>query len=122
LFSGKNSADFVRNQLSDSEDELFTEGFIQRYLDNEETELVAAVTENDILYVPDAPILLAHGDLDGVAPIFNSDDFESRALNAGKTDLTYIRAEGVTHGTGFIPWGFETLEAFGVRSKMFTSN
>lgn len=122
LFSGENSSDFVRSQLPDSGDELFTESFIQRYLDNEESEFVAAVTANNILYVPDAPVLLVHGDSDGVAPVFNSDDFELRAQNAGKTNLTYIRAEGVTHGTGFIPWGLETLNLLTGAGKLLVNN
>lgn len=122
LFSGENSAGFVRNQLPEGVDQLFNPSFIDRYLGGAESELRAAVAENDLFYVPNAEVLLVHGDADGVAPVFNSDDFESRALAAGKTNLTYLRPEGVTHGTGIFPWGIGTLEALGVRSKVLASH
>jgi pimeloyl-ACP methyl ester carboxylesterase len=122
LFSGENSADFVRSQLPDGADELFNPSFIDRYLIGGEPELRAAVAENDLFYVPNAPVLLVHGDADGVAPIFNSDDFEARALAGGKSNLEYLRPEGVTHGTGIFPWGLGTLDALGVRTKMVVMN
>jgi pimeloyl-ACP methyl ester carboxylesterase len=113
LFNGEQSAQEVSESLPVSVSELFTDQFIQRYLDGEETELEQALTENDLLYVPEADVLLVHGNADTVAPIFNSDDFEQRALDAGKTNYTYIVEEGVNHTGGFIPWGFETLDALG---------
>lgn len=118
LFDGDLPGDEVRSRLPDVADELFTESFIERYLNGEEAELDAAVAENDLFYIPEADVLLVHGDDDGVAPVFNSDDFEQRALNAGKTNLTYIREEGVNHVEGFIPWGLETLSLLGVNSKV----
>lgn len=118
LFSGVNTSAEVRNQLPDSASELFTEAFIDRYLNNQEPELITAVGENDIFYIPDAPVLLVHGDADGVAPIFNSDDFEARAMNQGKTNFTYIRPQGVTHGGGFVPWGLETLQLLTGQGKL----
>ena len=117
LFNGEQTSQEVSNSLPETVSELFTDGFIQRYLDGEETELEQAVAENDLFYIPDAAVLLVHGDVDTVAPLFNSDDFEQRALNAGKSNITYIVEEGVNHTEGFIPWGIETLEALGVRSR-----
>jgi len=122
LFSGENSSGFVQSQMPDEAVDLFNPSFIVRYLDGGESELRAAVAENDLFYVPIADVLLVHGDEDGVAPVFNSDDFESRALAAGKANFTYLRPEGVTHGTGIFPWGVETLEALGVRSKRVAVN
>lgn len=117
LFNGDQSGQTVRNSLPETVSELFTDGFIQRYLNGEETELEQAVAENDLFYIPDARVLLLHGDSDTVAPLFNSNDFEQRVLVAGKTNFTYIVEEGANHTEGFIPWGFETLEALGVRSR-----
>jgi pimeloyl-ACP methyl ester carboxylesterase len=117
LFSGENSSAEVTSQLPENGADLFTESFIQRYLNGDESALTAAVAANNILFVPAAPVLLVHGDDDGVAPVFNSDDFESRALNNNKNNLTYLREEGVTHGTGIFPWGLETLESLGVKTK-----
>jgi pimeloyl-ACP methyl ester carboxylesterase len=122
LFSGENSADFVRSQLPEGTDELFTHSFIQRYLDGGEPDLRAAVEANDIFYVPNADVFLVHGNADGVAPVFNSDDFEARALAAGKSNFEYLRPDGVTHGTGIFPWGLGTLDALGVRSRMVAAN
>jgi pimeloyl-ACP methyl ester carboxylesterase len=122
LFDGGSSANEVNSALPEGGDELFTENFILRYLNGEESELLAAVGENDLLYVPNADVILVHGDEDGVAPIFNSDDFETRALSAVKTNLTYIREEGVTHGTGFIPWGLETLNELTGAGKLLVKN
>ncbi len=122
LFSGENTSAFVRNQLPENLVELFTEEFIDRYLNNQEPELLAAVGENDIFYIPQAPVLLVHGDADGVAPIFNSDDFEARAMNQGKTNFTYIRPQGVTHGGGFVPWGLETMQLLTGQGKLLVKN
>lgn len=122
LFDGSRSAAQVASQLPESLTELFTESFIDRYLNGEEDELEAAVAENSILYVPDADVLLVHGDADGVAPIFNSDDFEARARQSGKTNLTYIRPEGVNHSEGIFPWGLETLDHLNSASKILAEN
>lgn len=117
LFNGEFTADQVKGQLPEGGDELFTESFIERYLNNQEPELKAAAAENDLLYVPNAPVLLVHGDADGVAPIFNSDEFEQRALSAGKANFEYIRPAGISHGEGIFPWGLETLERLGGNSN-----
>lgn len=117
LFNGEKTSQEVSNTLPETVSELFTDGFIQRYLDGEEQELEQAVAENDLFYVPDASVLLVHGDSDTVAPLFNSSDFEQRAIDAGKTNFTYIVEQGANHTEGFIPWGFETLNALGVRSR-----
>jgi len=117
LFDGSQSSAQVVSQLPESLTELFTESFIERYLNGEEDELETAVEENSLMYVPDAEVLLVHGDADGVAPIFNSDDFEERALQSGKSNLTYIRPEGVNHTDGIFPWGLETLARLSSSSK-----
>src|SRR6056297_612442 len=119
LFDGSQSSAQVASQLPESMTELFTDSFIQRYLDGEEDELESAVAENDLLYVPDAEVLLVHGDADGVAPIFNSDEFEERGMQSNKTNLTYIRPEGVNHTEGIFPWGLETLARLDSASKQF---
>lgn len=117
LFDGSQSAGEVVSQLPESLTELFTDSFIERYLNGEESELEQAVLANTVLYVPEADVLLVHGDTDGVAPIFNSDDFEVRAQQMGKTNLTYIRPEGVNHSNGIFPWGLETLARLSSTSK-----
>jgi len=123
LFDGSQSSAQVVSQLPEALTELFTESFIERYLNGEEDELESAVAENDLLYVPNAEVLLVHGDSDGVAPIFNSDEFEDRAMQSGKSNLTYIRPEGVNHTEGIFPWGLETLGRLGGASKqLLTQN
>jgi len=117
LFDGTQSAAQVASQLPETMTELFTESFIERYLNGEENELESAVAENNLLYVPSAEVLLVHGDSDGVAPIFNSDEFEERAIQSGKANLTYIRPEGVNHSEGIFPWGLETLALLDSVSK-----
>lgn len=113
LFRGEFTNSQVRQQLPESGAELFTESFITRYLNGEEPELMAAVAENDLFYIPDEDLLLVHGDADGVAPIFNSDDFAARAEDRGKTNFDYLRESGVNHGNGIFPWGLATLERIG---------
>ena len=122
LFNGEQSSQEVSESLPETVSELFTDQFIQRYLDGEEPELEQAVTENDLFYIPEADVLLVHGDADTVAPIFNSDDFEQRALDAGKTNYSYVVEEGANHTGGFIPWGFETLNALGVETGVAASS
>ena len=119
LFDGSQSSAQVASQLPETMTELFTDSFIERYLNGEEDELESAVAENDLLYVPDAEVLLVHGDADGVAPIFNSDEFEERSMQSNKTNLTYIRPEGVNHTEGIFPWGLETLARLDSASKQF---
>lgn len=111
LFDGGNSAPYIRQTLPDRPDDLFTSGFIERYRDGEEEELTDAIAENDLFYIPEADVLLVHGDADGVAPVFNSDDFVARADQSGKSNITYIRPEGVNHTDGVFNWGMATLEA-----------
>ena len=122
LFDGSQSSAQVSSQLPETMTELFTDSFIQRYLSGEEDDLESAVAENDLLYVPDAEVLLVHGDSDGVAPIFNSDEFEDRAIQSNKTNLTYIRPEGVNHSEGIFPWGLETLALIQSASKQLLVN
>ncbi|WP_158278655.1 lipase family protein [Rhodohalobacter mucosus] len=121
LFNGEQTSQEVSSSLPESVSDLFTAAFIQRYNDGEETELEQAVAENDLFYIPGARVLLVHGDSDTVAPLFNSSDFEQRALDAGKTNYTFIVEEGANHTEGFIPWGFETLDALGVRSSVLAN-
>ncbi|MCC5915229.1 MAG: hypothetical protein JJU46_12695 [Balneolaceae bacterium] len=122
LFRGGFTNSQVRQQLPELGSELFTAEFISRYQNGEEQQLLDAVVENDLFYIPDADVLLVHGDADGVAPIFNSDDFAERAENGGKSNIEYLREPGVTHGNGIFPWGVETLQAIGVRSKAIALN
>ncbi len=109
LFDGSNSADEVISSLPQELSLLFTESFITRYFDGEEPHFTDAVAENDLFYIPVADLLLVHGDADGVAPVFNSDDFIARAEQAGKMNLEYLRAEGVNHSEGVFSWGLATL-------------
>ena len=122
LFDGSQSAAQVVSQLPETLTELFTESFIDRYLNGEEDDLTSAVAENNIMFVPNGDVLLVHGDADGVAPIFNSDDFEDRALQSGITNFTYIRPEGVNHSDGVFYWGLETLARLSGASKILAQN
>ncbi len=122
LFDGSQSSAQVASQLPQTMSELFTDSFIERYLNGEEDELESAVAANDLFYVPEAEVLLVHGDSDGVAPIFNSDEFEDRATQLNKTNLTYIRPEGVNHAEGIFPWGLETLALLESVSKQLLVN
>lgn len=118
LFRGGFTNSQVRQQLPELGSELFTVEFISRYRNGEEQQLLDAVAENDLFYIPDADVLLVHGDTDGVAPVFNSDDFAERAEDRGKTNLEYLRESGINHGNGIFPWGVATLERLSGAEKL----
>ncbi len=110
LFMGDYSGSYIRNTLPRESQNLFEEEFIQSYLNGGESDLREALTLNDLIYIPEAPVFLAHGTDDGVAPVFNSDELYEQARSAGKENITYIRPEGGTHSTTVFTWAIETLE------------
>lgn len=118
LFDGSFTSGQIDDELPETGAELFEHDFIQRYLNSEETEFANALTENDLFYIPDADVLLVHGEADDVAPIFNSDDFEVRALSQGKTNFEYIKVRGADHNDTVLPWGFETLSRLQAAEKL----
>lgn len=122
LFNGLFTSGEIDSELPDTGAELFEEHFIQRYKNLEETEFAAVLEENDLFYVPSTDVLLVHGDEDDVAPIFNSDDFRTRALDQGKSNIEYIRVEGAEHSDTVIPWGLETLKRLEGTAKLVISH
>ena len=111
LFDGAFTDSQIRSQLPRNTKDLIRESFIAEYLQGGYAELRNALNDNDIQYIPIAPLLIAHGTADTVAPVFNSDQFYENALNAGKTNITYIRTVGANHTTGIFDWAIETLNA-----------
>jgi pimeloyl-ACP methyl ester carboxylesterase len=118
LFDGGFSDSQIRASLPRNTKDLIRESFISGYLEGEFLELRNALQENNIDYIPEATLLLAHGTADSVAPVFNSDHFYENALMAGKTNITYIRTEGANHSTGIFDWAIETLEALDRRGNL----
>jgi pimeloyl-ACP methyl ester carboxylesterase len=119
LFSGEFTSSHVRNQFTGNLRDLLQENFVERHLNGQEPEFEAALAENDLFYIPAAPTLLVHGEDDIIAPVFNSNDFNERAAAAGKSNLTYLRAEGVNHAGGITLWGMETLKKLRENANSF---
>ena len=109
LFDGNFSDSQIRSKLPRNTADLIRDSFITAYMQGEYPDLRNALKENNIQYIPDAPLLIAHGTADSVAPVFNSDQFYENAINAGKTNITYIRTDGANHSTGIFNWAIETL-------------
>ncbi len=109
LFMGGYSGGHIRNTLPGVSRNLFEDEFLQSYLNGGETDLREALALNDLMYIPEAPVFIAHGTADGVAPVFNSDELYEQARTAGKENITYIRANGATHASTVLVWAIETL-------------
>jgi pimeloyl-ACP methyl ester carboxylesterase len=110
LFLGNYSISQINSRLPEASKDLFKESFLENFAQGNETDLRGALSENDLFYTPQASVLITHGTNDRVAPIFNSDEFYDRGRAAGKNDITYVRSNGETHGSGFFTWAIETLE------------
>lgn len=116
LFEGDVSDSGLHSSLPGRTRELIRESFIEEYLNGGYEELRSALRENDIDFIPASPVIIAHGTADGVAPVFNSDQWHEKALLSGKTNSTYIRTEGATHTTAIFSWALETLNSLDRRN------
>lgn len=109
LLNGNYDATEIAETLPVSGIELFDQGFIERYENGGEQVLRGLLRENSISALPDASLLIIHGNADGVAPVFNSRNLAQRATAQGIT-ASYIELPGVNHFDGILDWGFLTLQ------------
>ncbi|MEQ9299330.1 MAG: lipase family protein [Cyclobacteriaceae bacterium] len=109
LLNGDYNAAEIAAALPVSGIDLFDEAFVARYENEEEEVFQNLLEQNSISKLPNARLMIIHGNEDGVAPVFNSRDLAQNATAQGK-DASYIELPGVNHFDGIIDWGFLTLQ------------
>lgn len=94
-FDGSQLMISINQHLPNNLDSLLQESFIADYKAGNEQELRQAIKENSLLnFVPEAPVLLIHGDADQTVPYFNSRRAEEYYEDGGKTNIQLIMVEG----------------------------
>jgi dienelactone hydrolase len=94
-FDGSQMMNSVNRNLPKNLDSLLQESFIIDYKAGNEQELRQALKENSLLdFIPEASVLLIHGDADRTVPYFNSTRAEKYYKDGGKTNVQLIMVEG----------------------------
>ncbi len=94
-FDGLQWMKSVNENLPRSLDSLLQESFIEDYKAGEEQDLRQAVLDNSLLdFIPEAPVLLIHGDADKTVPYFNSERAKEYYENGDKANIELIMVEG----------------------------
>ncbi len=109
LLNGGYNASEIAGELPTLGSALFTDEFVKRFKRGEEQALQSILRENSISRLPESPLLIIHGNADGVAPVFNSQVLAQAASAQGK-DVRYIELPEVNHFDGILDWGLLTLQ------------
>ncbi|MBW6498483.1 MAG: lipase family protein [Bacteroidales bacterium] len=79
---------------------LFREDFVTGVLNGTDTDMLAALADNDIFdWRPGFPIRLFHGDADRLVPYLNSETAFEAMQAQGTQNIQFITTEGGTHET-----------------------
>ena len=104
LFDGSKSIFEINDQLPDVIRDLVRSDYINSVLDSTETDLRAALAENNLLnWTPVTPMKLYHGDADSTVFYQNSLDALQHLTDNGATDIELITISGGTHETAGFP-------------------
>jgi hypothetical protein len=116
LFDGTHTNGEVNENLNDTISRLLTPGMIQNFASGTEfQDLRNVLTENSVSSWPvDAQLRFYHGTIDiNVPPVQSQmiyDDFIASGADPSRVSL--LPLEGMTHETGIIPWGINTINWF----------
>lgn len=94
-FNGTQLMQALRIKLPKDLDKLLTEQFITDYKSGGETDFRSAVRENSLMdYIPQAPVYLAHGDMDSTVLWFNATNLGDTYAANGKSNYQVSLVEG----------------------------
>ncbi len=88
---------------------LFTQSFLERVANGEESELLGLLAENSLHeHFPSSPMLITHGTADTVAPFFNSEQYAAGAENSSH-EVQFMPLDNIDHFEGIFHWGIHTM-------------
>lgn len=109
LFDGGYNSQQIDLAMPATMRDLFTNDFLERVANGEESELLGLLAENSLhQYYPSASLLITHGTIDTVAPYFNGENYAAAATNAGRS-VEFVPLEGINHFEGIYHWGIHTM-------------
>jgi pimeloyl-ACP methyl ester carboxylesterase len=116
LFDGSYDNDAVNSQLTTSIPDLITESMLENFASGSEfSNLRDLLSENSVSgWITTAKVNIYHGTSDVNVPPEQSAALYEDFIHAGADPnlVSYFELEGLTHGTGLIPWGILTINWF----------
>ena len=96
----------INDMLTSKTLSLFTEPFLTNFRGQNEDQLKAAFSENDLYknWAPQIPTRLYHGTWDEVVPSFNSESAYSSFKQAGSGSVEYYPLNRKDHESAIVPW------------------
>ncbi len=116
LFDGSKSSGEITAQLNDTIARLIKPDMILNFSTSPAYDQVRQVMSDNSIqpWNTSTPLSFYHGTADETVPPFLSQDIYDGFIQAGTSSSTVslIEMEGMTHGTGIIPWGISTINWF----------
>jgi pimeloyl-ACP methyl ester carboxylesterase len=116
LFDGTHSNDEVNAQLNDTIAKLVTDEMINSFSTSADFVTLRSLlmANSASAWNCDAVIRFYHGTADQNVPPNQSDIIYNRFISMGvsPSKVTLLPMEGLTHGTGLVPWGISTINWF----------
>jgi len=104
LFDGTKSSSEINNSLSTKISELLNQDFVTKFLNGEETEIIAALQENNLLnWAPQARIRFYHGDADDAVPYQNALTAVDSLRAMGGNNIELVTIPNGTHESASLP-------------------
>jgi predicted esterase len=123
LFDGTKSTSEINAQLTNDLTKLFNQNFINTYLNDDNSPLAKAFTENSLInWKPESPMKLFHGNADEYVPYENATRARDYFKSLG-SDVELITISGGTHLSAALPSIIGAMEWFEqIRIKKLYAN